>query len=112
MKLKAIFALLIWIAPLASPLLPSQAACESACCIVEVDACCSDMSMRACSALDADVAPHAVSAVVAPQYRSDALPVYSVLYTTGTSASRPFALSGKANFARTSHPPQFIPLLI
>ena len=112
MKLKATFALLIWIAPLVSPLLPSQAACESACCMVEVYACCSDISMRACSGMDAEVAPHAVLVVVAPQYRSDALPAYSVLYTTGTSASRPFALSGRADFARSFHPPQFIPLLI
>ncbi len=112
MKLKATFALLIWIAPLASPLLPSQAGCESACCMVEVGACHSEMFMWACAAMDASVAPLAVPAVVAPHYMSHALPPYSVRYTAGSSANRPLALSGKGEFARTFHPPQLIPLLI
>ena len=112
MKLKATFALLIWIAPLASSLLPSQAACESVCCTVEVGACHSEMFMWACAAMDAGVAPHVVPAVVSPQHISHALPPYSVRYTAGSGANRPLALSGKAEFARTFHPPQLIPLLI
>ena len=112
MNLKATCALLIWLAPLASPLLPSQAACESACCMAGMDACTSDMTMQACSGMDAEEAPHAVPAVVAPQFRSDALHATSVPTTAGTSMSQPCALSGRAGFARGFHPPQFIPLLI
>ena len=112
MNPKATFALLVWIAPLVSPLLPSQADCESPCCMVEVGVCHSEMSMQACFAVDVEVVPHTVPAVVAPQYKSAALPTYSVRYTAGASANRPLALSGKGEFARTFHPPQLIPLLI
>ena len=112
MNPKATFALLVWIAPLVSPLLPSQADCESPCCMVEVGVCHSEMSMQACFAMDVEVAPHAVPAVVSPQYKSAALPTYSVLYPAGASASLAFALTGRVDFARTFHPPQLIPLLI
>ena len=112
MKLKATIALLIWIAPLVSPLLSSQADCESPCCMVEVCACHSEMSMPTCSTMDVEVAPHTVPAVASPQYKSAALPTYSVLYRAGTSANRPLPLSGRAEFARILPSPQFIPLLI
>ena len=112
MKLKAPIALLIWIAPLASPLLPSQADCESPCCMVEVGTCLSEMSMAACSTMDIEAAPHTVPAVVGPQNKSAALPTYSMLYLAGASANRTFALTGRDDIAGILAPPQFIPLLI
>ena len=112
MNFKATTALLIWIAPLASPLLPSQADCMSRCCMVKVGTCLSEMSMQACSNMDIDVAPQPVPAVVAPQYKCAGLPTYSVLYLAGGCAYRIFALTGGADFARILLPPQLIPLLI
>ena len=58
MNLKAALVLLVWIAPLVTPLLPAHSVCEAACCVAAEDLCHQESSNQDCTAMTEGIAGH------------------------------------------------------
>ncbi len=112
MKLKATLVLLIWTAPLVTPLIPAQIECEMVCCCMVADVCPSAGVAPVCPAMASGAAEHSLPVVPAALTKGGASPAKTVLQTVIGSQGHDFPLDGIINPAPLRLFSRFVPLII
>ncbi|MEE9162063.1 MAG: hypothetical protein V3U35_03740 [Candidatus Neomarinimicrobiota bacterium] len=112
MKLKATLVLLIWTAPLVTPLIPAQAECEMTCCGMAGEVCPSAGVAPDCLAMATGAAEHTLPVVPAALTKGGANPAIIVLQSVNGHQAHDFPLDGIINPAPLRLSLRFIPLII
>ena len=112
MKIKATLVLLVWIAPLVTPLLPAHSACDANCCVAVEDLCHQESSHQDCPAMTEGIAGHPIPIARAPVPKSSGGPASGFSTIANAHLGHEFAGTIPVEPALSNLAPRFLPLII